>query len=178
MARPVKNCYSTACRGTSFLWKDIVPSIEGKGNTRKEGEIPCTKSKNKGSITYQAHLNFLLHTYTWITPIFVWCLPKWSKLRYLKAEALLIAQKVQTVLVWYLLSEICLYCICAQGEVPQNFTCLSKITGYNHTEWFKNLKLGTRVHKEPFFSACKKHYFRKTKIWRQTDEDEQIYIWC
>ena len=41
--------------GTSFSWKDSVPSVQGRENTNKEGEIPCAKNKHEASATYQAH---------------------------------------------------------------------------------------------------------------------------
>ena len=45
----------TATRGTSFSWKDSVPSLQGKEKTDKEEEVPCIKNKYKASATYQAH---------------------------------------------------------------------------------------------------------------------------
>ena len=38
-----------------FSWKDSVPSLQGRENTNKEGEIPCAKNKYEASATYQAH---------------------------------------------------------------------------------------------------------------------------
>ena len=88
-------CYSW-CK---LLW--IFPLVQGRLNTNKEGKIPCAKNKYKASATYQIHYNFLLYSFTCISEIFVRYLPKFPKPRYLKAEALQVPQKVQTVLVWY-----------------------------------------------------------------------------
>ena len=33
-----------------------------------------------------------------------------------------------------------------------------------------------RFYKQPFSSACKRYAFRKTRIWRQTVKNKQIYI--
>ena len=52
MTRPVKSYCCT--RGSSFSWKDSVPSVQGRGNT-------CAKKKYEASATYWAHENFSLH---------------------------------------------------------------------------------------------------------------------
>ena len=52
-------------------------------NTIKEGEIPYFENKYKASPTYQARENFLFHSLTCISQIFVPNLPKCSKPRYL-----------------------------------------------------------------------------------------------
>ena len=77
-----------------------------QGNTIKEGEIPYVENKYKASPTYLARENFLFHSLTCISQIFVLNLPKWSKPRYLIAEVCWVTQKVQTVLVQYLLLGI------------------------------------------------------------------------
>ena len=52
-------------------------------------------------------LKFLtLYSFTCISQMLVRYLPKWSKPRYLKTEALQVPQKVRTVLFWYLLPGI------------------------------------------------------------------------
>ena len=43
MTRPVKSYCCT--RGSSFSWKDSVPSVQGRGNT-------CAKKKYEASATY------------------------------------------------------------------------------------------------------------------------------
>ena len=45
----------------------------------KEGETPYVEKKYKASPTYQAHWNFLFHSLTYISQIFVQYLPEWSK---------------------------------------------------------------------------------------------------
>ena len=61
----------------SFVW----------GNTIRKGETPYVENKYKTSPTYQARQNFLFHSLTCISQIFVPNLPKWTdpsttKLRY------------------------------------------------------------------------------------------------
>ena len=88
----------------------------------------------------------------------------------LEAEALLGPQKIQAVLVPYLLSGIyILVCSCTGVfilvcSVPQKFICVSKITGHHFPGSVENPKLRTRIHKQPFSSACKKYVLRKTKV--------------
>ena len=60
-----------------------------RGNTIKEGEIPYVENKYKTSPSYQAWQNFLFHSLTCISQIFVpdllkWSKPSTSKLRYSK----------------------------------------------------------------------------------------------
>ena len=45
MTRPAKSYYCHSCRRYT----------RGRGNTNKEGEIPCVGNKYKASATYQAH---------------------------------------------------------------------------------------------------------------------------
>ena len=87
-----------------LLW--IFLLLQGRRNTHKEGEIPCGNNNYEASATYQAHQNFLLPSFSCILQIFVPHLLKWSKPRYLKAEALQVPQKVQTMLFLCLLSGI------------------------------------------------------------------------
>ena len=56
--------------------------------------------------SYPCILLHLLYSYTCIPQIFMRYLPKWSKPRYFKAEALQVHWKARTVLVWYLLLGI------------------------------------------------------------------------
>ena len=102
MTRPIKNYYVSSW----YKLLRIFPLVQGRGSTNKEGEILCAKNKYEASATYQAHWNILLHSYTCLPEVFVRYLPKWSKPRYLKVDALQEPQNVRTVLVWYLLPGI------------------------------------------------------------------------
>ena len=106
-----------------------------RGNTIKEGEIPYVENKYKASPTYQARLNFLFLSLTFISQIFVPNLPKWSKLRYPKAEVLRVPQKVRIVLVRYFLLGIHILVYSCKGAVPQKFIYVSKITGHHFPWW-------------------------------------------
>ena len=85
---------------TAWMFSSVL------GNTIKEGEIPYFENKCKASPTCQAPENFLFHSLTCISQIFVPNLPKCSKPRYIKTEVLRVHQKLWTLLVGYLLSGI------------------------------------------------------------------------
>ena len=91
------NCYSCS-RGTSF---------SESFHWYKEGEIPKRKGKytviTTNTKTQQPIKNTKIPCVTCITQLFVRHLPKWSKLRYVKSEVLQVPQKMQAVLVYYLL---------------------------------------------------------------------------
>ena len=88
------------------LWYKLllkVPSVQGRGNTNKEGEMPCPKKNMKS----QQPIKDTKISYSIASLVFrkfVFYLLKWSTPRYLKAQALQVPQKVRTVLVGYLLS--------------------------------------------------------------------------
>ena len=68
---------------------------------------------------------FLFYNLTCISQIFVRYLLKWSKLRHLKAEVLWVPQKVRTVLVRYLLSEISILIYsCNECGTSKIYSCL------------------------------------------------------
>ena len=68
------------------------------------------------------------HSLTYISQIFVRYLPKWSKPRFLKAEALQILQKVRTMLVWYLLLGIRILVYSFTGCGTSKIIYVSKVT--------------------------------------------------
>ena len=80
-----------------------------------------------------------------------------------------VPQKIWTVLVWYLLSgiRILVYSSTGCGKI---YLCLEdKRSSFSRV----SLKSETKeahpsLHKRPFSSACERHGFRETKIWRET----------
>ena len=97
------------------------------GNTIKEGEIPYVENKCKTSPSYQACQNFLFHSPTCISQIFVPDQLKWSKTEYLKAEVLRVSQKVQTMLVRNLLLGIrSLVYSCTECGTSKIYLCLEE----------------------------------------------------
>ena len=104
---------------TSWMFSSV------RENTVKEGEIPYVENKYKASPTYLARWNFLFHSLTCISQIFVSNLPRWSKPRYHKAEVCWVTQKVQTVLVRYLLLGIRMLVYSCRGcRTSKIYLCL------------------------------------------------------
>ena len=92
---------------------------QGRGNTL------CWEQM-QSLINWSSTLKFFLfYNLTCISQIFVRYLLKWSKLRYLKAEVLWVPQKVRTVLVRYLLSEISILIYsCNECGTSKIYSCL------------------------------------------------------
>ena len=73
---------------------------QGRGNTM------CCEQRQSVTNLLLSRLKLLFRSLTFISQIFVRYLRKWSKPKYLKAEALQVPQKIQTMLVWYHLYRI------------------------------------------------------------------------
>ena len=93
-----------------------------------------------------------MHSFSCIPQIFVPYLPKWSKPRYFKAEALQVPQKVSTVLVWYFLLGTHISVYSCTGCGTSKFICFSEITGHYFPRRVYNPKL--RAHPERVVLFC------------------------
>ena len=76
--------------------------LQVRENTKNQEEIPDEQIQSLRDLSTLK----ISYTFTCIPQIFVRNLPKWSKPRYLKVEALQVPQKVRTMLVSNLLSVI------------------------------------------------------------------------
>ena len=121
-------CYPRSASFSEFFESYPWPTMKGK--------YPVLRIYTKSHQLNQAW-NFFFYSFTCVSQIFLRTLPKWSKIRYLKAEALQMLQKIQTVQYLLLVIHILVSFITRCGT-SKIYSCLED-----------NISSFSRVHLKP-----------------------------